>query len=38
MERICAILDAQGFTQDVLFYPREISIISTTVKMSMIVD
>ncbi len=38
MESICAIMDAQGFVQDGLFYPREISIISPAVKMSLIVD
>jgi hypothetical protein len=38
MERICAIMDAQGFTQNGLFYPREISIISPAVKMFIIVD
>ncbi len=38
MESICAIMDAQGFVQDGLFYPREISIISPTLKISLIVD
>jgi hypothetical protein len=31
-------MDAQGFVQDGLFYPREISIISPALKMSPIVD
>jgi len=38
MESICAIMDAQGFVQDGLFYPREISIISPALKMSLIVN
>lgn len=31
-------MDAQGFIQDDLFYPREISIISHTVKMTILVE
>jgi hypothetical protein len=38
MDKICAIMDAQGFVQDGLFYPREISIISHTVKMTILVE
>jgi hypothetical protein len=38
MESICAIMDAQGFIQDDLFYPKEISIISHTVKMTILVE
>ncbi len=38
MNSICAIMDAQGFVKEGVFYPRELSIISHELRMSLIVD
>ncbi len=38
MNSICAIMGAQGFVKDGLFYPKELSIMSHSLRMSLIVD
>jgi hypothetical protein len=38
MNSICAIIDAQGFVKDRVFYPRELSVLSHELRMSLIVD
>lgn len=36
--KICAVIDAQGFVMDGHFFPREISVISNTMKQNVLCD
>ena len=38
MDKICCVMDAQGFVKNKRFYPREISILSHTLKQTVLCD
>src|SRR5882757_7975295 len=38
MDKVCCVMDAQGFVKDKKFYPREVAILSHTLKQTVLCD